>query len=62
MQKVLWDGEVCLQRRAHLAVAIPVVWCLQVHYIMDEMLMNGCIIDTNKVMKVALTACAWTQS
>lgn len=22
--------------------------CVQVHYIMDEMLMNGCIVDTNK--------------
>lgn len=22
--------------------------CRQVHYIMDEMLMNGCIVDTNK--------------
>lgn len=38
------------------------VWRLQVHYIMDEMLMNGCIIDTNKVEKLALIARAWKQS
>jgi AP-4 complex subunit sigma-1 len=32
----------------HIVVAGWHVCCIQVHYIMDEMLLNGCIVDTNK--------------
>lgn len=34
-----------------LLICLPWACCLcmhQVHYIMDEMLLNGCIVDTNK--------------
>lgn len=30
------------------AFLLPALLC-QVHYIMDEMLLNGCIVDTNKI-------------
>jgi AP-4 complex subunit sigma-1 len=29
--------------------ALTVMLSCQVHYILDEMLLNGCIVDTNKV-------------
>jgi AP-4 complex subunit sigma-1 len=33
----------------HADCALCVQSRVQVHYIMDEMLLNGCIVDTNKV-------------
>jgi hypothetical protein len=32
-----------------LFLLLAVLLCAQVHYIMDEMLLNGCIVDTNKI-------------